>query len=630
MKTPASFRISALALAVASAPALASETGKSPVEGYSPYAGEYSPKNVYFGDTHVHTEYSFDAGLLANTLGPDEAYRFARGEQVVSSSGQLVRLIRPLDFLVIADHAQNLGIAPAIRDRSPVITESEFGRKLIKLTDAGLVRQAYGALAMAAYRGKNPFGTSEALIRPAWETITSAADQFDDPGKFTALIGYEWTSAPGGNNLHRVVVFRDGQSKAGQVLPFSRDDSQDPEDLWQWMADYEKNTGGQILAIPHNGNLSNGLMFDDVTLAGEPLTKEYAITRMQWEPLYEVTQMKGDGETHPVLSPSDEFADFENWDRGSFGQAPKTDQMLPREYARATLGRGLAFDESLGANPFKFGLIGSTDSHTSLATSREENFYGKTSMFEPTSGDIRHKEPVTGRSGDKSVQMTARETSASGLAAVWAEANTREAIWDAMARKEVYATTGTRMRVRVFGGWDFEPEDLKRPDMARYAYANGVPMGSDLPAVEDTGSPSLLIQAMADPDGAFLDRVQVVKVWLDTDGNRQEKVFDAVWSNPERRVREADGHVPPVGNTVNVEQASYSNSVGAPILATHWQDPEFNPEQHALYYVRVLEIPTPRWTTYDASRLGTARPDDVPASIQERAYTSAIWYAPAR
>jgi hypothetical protein len=383
-----------------------------------------------------------------------------------------------------------------------------------------------------------------------------------------------------------------------------------------------------VLAIPHNGNLSNGLMFDDVTLTTKkPLDREYAITRARWEPLYEVTQMKGDGETHPLLSADDEFADFETWDKGSFGAQPKTPDMLPREYAREALKRGLAHAASLGANPFKFGMIGSTDSHTSLATTRENNFFGKVVLLEPTSDPVRFDEVISGRPGPVSARQYAWQTSAAGLAAVWARDNTREAIWDAMARKEVFATTGTRLRVRVFAGWDFVPEDLDRSDFAKYGYENGVPMGGDLNGSAEGEAPRFLIRAIRDVDGANLDRIQIVKGWLDADGKTHETVHEVALSDG--RKAGADGKIPPVGNTVNVADATYTNSIGDPFLAAHWTDPDFDPEQRAFYYVRVLEIPTPRWTTHDAKVFGVKLPDGAPTSIQERAYTSPIWYTPA-
>jgi hypothetical protein len=396
------------------------------------------------------------------------------------------------------------------------------------------------------------------------------------------------------------------------------------------MQAYEDNTGGKMLAIAHNGNLSNGLMFDDVTLTTKlPLDRDYAERRMRWEPIYETTQPKGDGETHPLLSPNDEFANFERWDKGSFGPELKTPDMLPREYTRETLKRGLAYEAALGVNPFKFGLIGSTDMHTGLPTTAENNFFGKVALLEPTADPIRFDEVIIGRvpaDRKRENQHLARETSASGLAAVWARDNTREALWDAMARKEVYATTGTRLVVRVFGGFDFTAADLDASNFAELGYQGGVPMGGDLTAAPEGKAPGFMIRAMRDVDGANLDRVQVIKGWLDAEGKTQEQVYDVAWSG-DRSVG-ADGKLPPVGNTVDVAQATYTNAIGAPILSAFWQDPDFSADQSAFYYVRVIEIPTPRWTTYDAKVFGVALPTDVPSSIQDRAYTSPIWYTP--
>jgi hypothetical protein len=594
---------------------------------YSPYPEQNYPNRVYFGDTHLHTSYSADAGMVGNTLGPDEAYRFAKGEAVTSSTGLKARLARPLDFLVVADHAENLGLAPLLVAKDPTLMATDFGKALGAKLDAKDPAGAWKLWSDSKAGGKDPLADHQDIYKTAWARITDLAEKHNEPGRFTAFIGYEWTSNPGKNNLHRNVVFRGGKKNADTIIPFSNFDSFDPEDLWKWMATYEQRTGEKLLAIPHNGNLSNGLMFDDVTLVSKkPLDRDYVTRRARWEPLYETTQMKGDGEAHPALSPNDEFANFETWDKGQLGPAPKTPEMLPREYTREALKRGLAYEASLGVNPFKFGLIGSTDSHTSLATTTEDNFFGKVAAVEPTADPIRFNETIGGIGGPPEVAQFARQTSASGLAAVWARENTREALWDAMARKEVYATTGTRLRVRVFGGFDFGAQDLERSDLAANGYAKGVPMGGDLRAAPAGKAPTFLVQAMRDPDGANLDRVQIVKGWLDAAGKTHEKVFDVAWSGS--RKPGTDGKLPPVGNTVNVAEASYTNAIGAPYLTAFWKDPAFSAKERAFYYVRVLEIPTPRWTTFDAKFFKVALPKDVPASIQERAYTSPIWYTP--
>jgi hypothetical protein len=597
---------------------------------YSPYPEQNFPNRVFFGDAHLHSSYSTDAGMLGNTLGPEEAFRFARGETVTSSTGIPARLRRPLDFVVLTDHAETLGLAPALKESNPLILKSAWGRQQHDLvrqgTLAGLI-QAFENWLTRVKTNDDPTRDVPELKREMWQKITTAAEKYNEPGRFTALIGFEWTSQPGGSNLHRNVVFRDGKQRADQIVPFSVFDGEDPEQLWAWMDGYEKKTGGRAMAIAHNGNLSNGVMFDDVTFTRKPLDRAYAQTRMRWEPVYEVTQMKGDGETHPVLSPTDEFAGFERWDKGSFGTQPKSRDMLPREYAREALKSGLAHEAKLGANPFKFGMIGAIDSHTSLATADENNFFGKVVALEPTADPVRFDEVMMGRHSPKGYQIYARQTSASGLAGVWARDNTREAIWDAMARKEVFATTGTRLLVRVFAGFDFTPRDLQRSDFARNGYDKGVPMGGDLKAAPAGKAPVLLIRAVRDVDGANLDRVQVVKGWLDAQGKTHEKVVDVAWSGNRKPAK--DGKLPPVGNTVNAAEATYTNAIGAPVLETTWKDPAFDPRQRAFYYVRVLEIPTPRWTTYDARFFGVTLPKDVPVSVQDRAYTSPIWYTPS-
>jgi hypothetical protein len=600
---------------------------------YSPYPEENFPNRVFFGDTHLHTSYSTDAGMFGNTLDPDAAYRFAKGEIVVSSTGVPARLARPLDFLVVADHSENLGLAPLIAASDPRLLENAWGRRVHDLVEEGKPGEAYAAWGDRMATKDDPLAGIDGLANSMWHRLTEFAEQHNEPGLFTALIGFEWTSTPGGSNLHRNVIFRDDKEKADQVTPLSQYDTEDPEDLWKWMADYEERTGGRVLAIPHNGNLSNGLMFDDVTLTSkQPLDRDYAERRMRWEPLYEVTQIKGDGETHPMLSPNDEFADFETWDRGSFAAA-KDEEMIPREYAREAFERGLAYDEELGANPFKFGLVGSTDSHTSLATTDEDNFFGKAVPMEPTADPRRFRDKITGYLPDpqgRDYAILSYESSASGLAAVWARENTREALWDAMARKEVFATTGTRMIVRVFAGFEFTESDLERSDFAKSGYERGVPMGGELRRSDEP--PTFVVRALRAPDGANLDRIQIVKGWLDAAGETHEQIYDVAVSDGRCRLRlgllESRRCRTSVGNSVDVESATYTNSIGEPFLQAFWKDPDFDPDQRAFYYVRVLEIPTPRWTTIDAAVFGVDRPEEVPASIQERAYTSPIWYTP--
>jgi hypothetical protein len=467
-----------------------------------------------------------------------------------------------------------------------------------------------------------------AAYRAAWRETIRAAEDANDPGRFTAFIGYEWTSNTAGNNLHRNVIYRDNGLKAGLVEPYTTLrplGSDNPRDLWKWMAAYETKTGGDVLAIAHNGNLSNGRMFPIIeSFTGKPVDREYAENRARWEPLYEATQIKGDGESHPFLSPNDEFADYETWDKGNLDLSElKKPEMLQFEYARAALKNGLKLEAELGVNPYKFGMVGSTDAHTGLAAVEEDNFFGKTTSNEPSAARAEHPFVKTAQA-----VIMGWETTASGYAAVWATENTREALFDAMERRETYATTGSRMIVRFFGGWDFEAGDAHNRMPAQVGYVKGVPMGGELLGAPARKPPTFLVAAMKDPIGANLDRIQVVKGWLGTRGEVHERVYDVVWSDPDTRQSGADGKLAPVGNSVDVENATWTNSIGAPELIAVWKDPEFDPAQRAFYYARVLEIPTPRWTAYDAKYFGVRMPKEVPMTTQERAYTSPIWYTP--
>jgi hypothetical protein len=591
---------------------------------YSPYAGRAYPDQVFFGDMHFHTDLSFDAGLIGTTLTAHEGYRMARGEKVISNTGQPIQLIRPLDFLVITDHAEMIGLASSIRESSPILLSEPWGRWIHERYNSGPEgrMEAVRDVVDRGVTGNNPF-SSEELTRSIWGTFIKIADSYNEPGRFSAMIGYEWTSTPKGDNLHRVIVFRDGADKTGQTTPFSLFDSEDPEDLWAYLATYEKKTGGGAIAIPHNGNLSNGLMFSEKTFSGKKMSSEYAEMRSRWEPLIEISQIKGDGETHPLLSTEDEFADFETWDSANIdGSSPKEESMLQYEYARSALKLGLALGKKLGTNPYKFGITAATDTHTALATTREENYFGKYAQTEPS--PERHNREVIPADDPALRVMTSQEV-ASGLTAVWARENTREALFDAMKRKEVYATTGTRIRVRVFGGWDFSAEEVVRPDFIDAGYRRGVPMGGTLTEAPEGEAPRFMVRALRDTDGANLDRVQIIKGWLDDDGEMQERIYDVAVSGG-RKIG-ADGRAKePVGSTVDIENATYTNTIGDAAMAAHWEDPDFDPDQSAFYYVRVLEIPTPRWTTYDAAFFDIARPDNVPPTIQDRAYTSPIWY----
>jgi hypothetical protein len=600
---------------------------------YSPYAGRNYPTRPFFGDTHLHTSFSFDAGAFGCRLGPKEAYRFAKGEEVVASMGERVKLARPLDFLVVTDHSDNLGFFSQLLAGDSKVLADPQGRKWYNMIQSGKGADAAVQMIIAFSQGKFP----KALIsmpgskayRQAWRDIIAAADQANSPGRFTAFIGYEWTSNTGGNNLHRNVIFRDNGLKAGRVEPLATMKpwgSDNPRDLWKWMEDYEEKTGGNVLAIAHNGNLSNGRMFPILdSFTGKALDRGYAEQRARWERLYEATQIKGDGEAHPFLSPTDEFAAFERWDKGNLDLSElKKQEMLVYEYARSALKNGLLLEQKLGTNPYKFGMIGSTDSHTALATADQDNFFGKTSSSEPSATRANHPFVKT----DKAVIM-GWEQVASGYAAVWATENTRDAIFDAMERRETYATTGPRMAVRFFGGWDFEAKDARTRSPAVAGYAKGVPMGGDLRDPPKGKSPTFLAAALKDPIGANLDRIQIVKGWLDKKGKLHEKVQDVAWSG-DRKPYPKTGKLPPVGSTVDVKEATWSNTIGAPELIVVWKDPNFDPSQRAFYYARVIEIPTPRWTAYDAKFFGVKMGRKVPMTAQQRAYTSPIWYTPAK
>jgi hypothetical protein len=593
---------------------------------YSPYVRRTYPTRPYFGDTHVHTSLSMDARAFGNTLGPEEALRFARGEEVTSATGQQARLSRPLDFLVVADHSEALGTVVEVAKGNPVMMVDPQAKKWNEM-----MRQGGEAGVAAALQIINAFSvgklpkvmTDPTNARSIWEAYTAVSERYNEPGRFTAFIGYEWTSNKAGNNLHRVVIFRDSKSTTDKIVPFTALDSENPADLWKALDAYEKKTGGRVLAIAHNGNLSNGRMFGLVDFDAKPLTRAYAETRSRWEPLYEVTQIKGDGEAHKFLSPNDEFAGYEIWDRGNLNlSVSKTPEMLQYEYAREALKVGLKLEQELGVNPYKFGMIGSTDTHTSLATADEDNFFGKHSGSEPNPKRIDHA--VAEFNG---ITIYGWEQAASGYAAVWATENTREALFDAMIRKETYATTGPRMVVRFFGGWDFAPSDVKSRTPADVGYSKGVPMGGNLTAPSGSKAPTFLVAALKDPIGANLDRIQVIKGWMDKSGKLQEAVYDVAWSG--KRKPNAKGKVPAVGNTVDLKTATWTNTIGDSELITVWKDPSFDPKVPAFYYVRVIEIPTPRWTAYDVVRFGLKNVDPkIPLVTQERAYTSPIWYTP--
>lgn len=589
---------------------------------FSPPQNDIGATEVYWGDLHVHSNFSPDAFAFGNSrLSADDALSFASGEPVQASSGNTAQLRRPLDFLLVADHAEFIGVFPKLLQGDKGFATTSLGSRWSKQLEesgslASIVTEWVSFLSDPNYQQE----LSSEYRLSIWKEAAAAAERHNKPGEFTAFVGYEWTSMVDGNNLHRVVLFKDDAEKATRMPPFSALDSRDPEDLWSALADYEARTGGSVMAIPHNGNVSNGYMFALNTLAGKPLHQAYARTRQRWEPLYEVTQVKGDSETHPFLSPDDEFADFETWDDDNIARsAAKTNAMLQHEYARGALRLGLQLEDSLGVNPYQFGVIGSTDAHTSLATADDDNFWGKFRDSEPGKERLNNKMGGT--------LWYNWRLAASGYAAVWARDNTRASLFEAMARKEVYATTGPRIKLRFFGGWDFSSQDAGSESLATVGYERGVPMGGILRNGPKNVAPRFLVQALKDPDGANMDRVQIVKGWLNADGSTSEKVYDVALSNG-REVDPLTGKAEALQSTVDVAAATYKNSIGAVSFSVAWEDPDFDRQQRAFYYARVIEIPTPRWTAYDAKNYKLEAPEEIPMITRERVYSSAIWHEP--
>ena len=594
------------------------------------------PERVYWGDAHLHTSNSVDAFGFGVRLGPEEALRFARGEEVTSTLGLKAKLARPLDFLVITDHSDALGGTKALAEAPGLLIRDPVMKRWHDMLNAGPEQSLRATAELIDARAHNklpPAMTDDATAakrtRSIWNDHIDTVERYNEPGKFTAMLGFEFTLMDGGKNLHRNVIFRDGKARVKSVVPLGAWGATASTDaLWNYMDAYEKHTGGRVLAIPHNSNLSNGLMFEMTQPGGGAMTAAYARRRSAHEPLVEITQIKGDSEAHPFLSPNDEFAGYgvAGWELGDLAMAEaKTPSMFAGEYVREALKRGLAIEAKTGVNPYKFGVIGSTDAHTALSTADENNYFGKHTGVEPSATRALAPQNLGTRLGRFGWHYLA-----SGYAGVWARGNTRAEIFDAMLRKEVYATTGPRMTVRVFGGWDFKPADMKR-NWVRAGYRRGVPMGGSLmPPKRMRGErPSFIVSALKDPIGANLDRVQVVKGWIDKAGATHEKVFDVAWSDPAKR-QPTGGKVPAVGDTVDVAHASYTNAIGAPELMTVWSDPEFEPTMKAFYYVRVIEIPTPTWVAFDALRYKLKLPPEVTVKGQERAYTSPIWYDPPK
>jgi hypothetical protein len=626
------------------APAPAAEEAPPSVAEVTASPGAFN--NLYWGDTHLHTSYSPDAYLMQNrSADPDTAYRYAKGYPVVHPYHKArIRIETPLDFLVVSDHGEFMGVVPMVLQGDPRVANTETGKRYAQMAAEGREIEVFGELIAQVNKivPPDPNLNNPEINASVWGEIMDAADRHNEPGKFTAFMGWEWSSTPQGQNLHRVLIMKGSKANGEKFIPYTSLDSDKPEDLWAWLEKTSAESGADFLAIPHNSNISGGLMFPLVNSDGEGVDQAYSKLRMRWEPIVEVTQIKGDSETHPRLSPNDEFADYETYEHliaaegveapsmfsdGFLGTLSPEDRAVIEaqekrivengDYARTALLRGLVLDKRGRGNPYKFGMIGSTDSHTAMASAEEDNFHGKMAI-DSTPG-TKKEDIIPGTPG--------WDMGAAGLAAVWAPENTREALFDAMKRKEVYATTGPRIELRFFGGFDYTADDVSLNNLAETGYAKGVPMGGDLSAAPEGKAPSFLIRAVKDPVGANLDRIQVVKGWLDDEGMPQEKVFNVALADG--RVVGPDGKAPLVGNTVDISTGSYSNSIGDPELTVVWSDPEFDPAKASFYYVRVLQIPTPRHTLFDAIALGIpVEETGNPGTIQERAYSSPIWYTP--
>ena len=573
-------------------------------------------RNAYFGNVHVHTGYSFDALTNGSKTKPEDAYAWAQGKEITNSGiGGKIQIVTPLDFYMVSEHAEFMGVFNQMSNPASPLSKLPIAARITS-TDTNTALQAFAEVLRDLSAGKiDPAFTDPVLAKSVWAEIVKAADANYQPGKFTTFAGFEWTSNPQKRNLHRVVMFRDTAHLPDLVL--SSLESEDPETLWAWMAK-QRDNGATLFAIPHNGNASDGRMFELTKFDGKPIDAAYNATRAKNEPLYELSQVKGTSETWPTLSPNDEFAGFEQWN-----YTLSADSQRPTKhrgsFVRQALLDGLAQDAAGNGNPFKYGLIGDSDTHNAAGTNEEFNNTGKFAH----ENDPRFA--LNGVKGMPEAQIQQiREFSSGGLAGVWAEKNTRGAIYDAMQRKETFGTSGTMIKVRFFGGWDFAPGDVTASDFVQRGYKRGVPMGSDL---KGSGkAPTFMVTALKDPKSGNLDRVQIVKGWVDAKGAQHEKIYDVVWSGD--RKLGASGKLPAVGNTVDLKTGKYANSIGSASLASTWTDPEFDPKVRAFYYARVLEIPTPRWSTIAAAKLGVPIPGKLPVSIQERAWSSPIWYQP--
>jgi hypothetical protein len=599
------------------APAALAETKSIGEPGRS--AGKKNPlKNVYFGEQHLHSEASADAYTIGTRQKPEDAYRYGMGETItLSTTGEKIKKSTPYDFVALTDHAEYLGVFPQLADPKNPLSKTDVAKGLMNPNADPKDPKSAINVVLKSFKTSIPiksFVTSD-ILTSNWSKHVENANKYNKPGKFTTLIAFEWTSIPNSQNMHRNVFFR---GDTGPKAPFSAFDSIYPEDLWTYL-EVQHSLGNDCFAIPHNGNVSNGLMYAPTTMRGEAIDERYALRRQLNEPLTEMIQTKGASETHPLLSPSDEFASFEMFPNMINTPTPSK---VRYGYVRQALTDGLLHEEKLGTNPFKFGIVSGADVHSGYSGNEESNWHGAHGKLDDT--PKKRLDPKPNASGEEGYIV-----GSAGATAVWAEENTRAAIFDAMKRRETYGTSGPLIRLRFFGGWNYADDLVSRADFVKDAYASGVPMGGDLAAApKDTKGPKFAIWALKDPESGNLDRIQVIKGWVDM-GIPQEKIYDVSLSDG-RKVDPVTGYVKPVGNTVNIKKATYTNDIGDSQLSAVWQDPDFNPKLPAVYYVRVLEIPTPRWSTYDAAKLSVDPPKGVPATIQERAWSSPIWYTPVK
>ena len=573
--------------------------------------GKNPLKNVYFGEQHLHTQNSPDAFAAGSRQTWDEAYKWAKGEEVTLhtiTSSDKIKKSTPYDFVAITDHAEYFGVMPRMIDMKDPLSKSKLAKRLQK-NDPTAVGDILHDILTSTGR---PEFTAPKLLQENWQSFIKIANQYNDPGKFTTLIAFEWTSIPNGRNMHRNVFFRDD---AGPEAPFSSFDSFHPEDLWTYQ-EVQRSIGVDNFAIPHNGNVSDGWMYSPNKFLAGPMDARYARRQALNEPLTEIIQTKGSSDTHPAMSPNDEFANFELFPNLiNIGQPSQ----IKYGYIRQALVEGMILEDTLGSNPFKMGIVSGADSHSGYSNNEEFNFHGSHGALEDT--PKKRLNPVMNASGEMPSLL-----GSAGATAVWAEENTRAAIFDAMKSKETYGTSGTLIRLRFFGGWNYPKNLVDDKNFVIEAYKGGVPMGQDLPKIVGK-APTFAVWAMKDPESGNLDRIQIIKGFINKWGRTDEKIYDVAWSD-KRKPDPKTGKLPSVGNTVDVKTAKYTNDIGDTQLGAVWTDPDFDPKQKAVYYVRVLEIPTPRWTTFDSIKSGLPVPEGIPMTIQERAWSSPIWYTP--